>query len=68
MATYQNKTDKLPTIVYALKKTDLLKFFLRITWELQGLDNKKYLLISEKVEEFGRMLGGWKKGLETKTQ
>ncbi len=67
IATYQKKEEKLPTIVYTMKKTDLLKFFLRITWELHGIDNKKYLVISEKVNELGRMIGGWKKGLETKT-
>lgn len=67
IAGYQNKNEKLPTIRLALRKSDLLKFFLRISWELHGLDNKKYILISEKVEELGRMVGGWKKGLETKT-
>lgn len=67
IASYQNKDAKLPTISLALRKTDLLKFFLQISWEIHSLDNKKYILISEKVGELGRMIGGWKKGLETKT-
>lgn len=49
-----------------MKKTDLLKFFLRITWELHGIDNKKYLIISEKIDEFGRTIGGWKKDWKQK--
>lgn len=67
VASYQNKADKLPTILIAVRKTDLLKFFLRIAWELHALDNKKYALLSEKTDELGRMIGGWKRGLESKT-
>ena len=66
IAGYQRKDEKLPTILSALVKVDLLKFFLRLSWELRNLDNKSYLNISEKIEELGRMVGGWKKGLETK--
>jgi hypothetical protein len=67
VASYQNKSDKLPTILIAIRKADITKFFLRVSWELQALDNKKYILISEKMDELGRMLGGWKRGLESKT-
>ena len=67
IASYQSRHEKLPTIVAALRKTDLLKFLLRIAWELQALDTKKYALLSEKADELGRMIGGWKKGLEAKT-
>jgi len=66
VASYQSKAEKLPTIILALKKSDLLKFFLRVSWELHALDNKKYIVISEKTSELGRMIGGWKKGLESK--
>jgi len=67
IASYQDRKEKLPTIRLAVRKTDLLKFFLRVSWELHALDNKKYILISEKVHEVGRMIGGWQKGLESKT-
>lgn len=30
-----------------------------ILWETQSLDNKKYISLSEKMEELGKMLGGW---------
>lgn len=59
--------EKLPTITAALKKTDVLKFMLRIAWETYALDTKKYAVISEDMRELGRMVGGWKKGLESKT-
>lgn len=32
IASYQSKDEKLPTLSQALKKTDLLKFFLRVSW------------------------------------
>jgi len=32
---------------------------LLILWETKSLDNKKYLILSEKIDEMGRMLGGW---------
>ena len=65
VASYQSKNEKLPTILFAIRKIDLLKFFLRIAWELRALDNKKYALLSEKTDELGRMVGGWRKGLES---
>ena len=66
IASYQNKDEKLPTLHLAVRKTDILKFFLRVLWEIKALDNKKYLTISTEMEEVGRMLGGWKRGLESK--
>jgi len=45
-------------------KLDLLKFFLQIAWEIKSLDNKKYILLSERLNEIGKMLGGWIKALK----
>lgn len=30
-----------------------------ILWESKSLDNKKYIALSVKIDEIGRMLGGW---------
>lgn len=40
---------------------DMLKFFLHVAWESNALDNKKYVHLSEQLEEIGKMLGGWLK-------
>ena len=66
VASYENKVDKLPTILFAIRKIDILKCFLQVSWELHALNNEKYVALSEKVMELGRMIGGWKKGLESK--
>jgi hypothetical protein len=67
IANYQGKSEKLPTISAAVRKLDVFKFFLRIAWDIRALDNKKYAALSEKTDELGRMMGGWRRGLETKT-
>jgi len=67
VASYQNKNEKLPTISMALRKADILKFLLRIAWEVRAIETKKYIDISERMQELGRMIGGWKRGLESKT-
>ena len=28
-------------------------------WEIKGIDNKKYIILSEPLLEAGKMLGGW---------
>jgi hypothetical protein len=58
-ASFLSKQEKLPYIRHAIKKSDTLKIFLMILWETKSLDNKKYLELSVKLEEIGRMLGGW---------
>jgi len=30
-----------------------------ILWEAKSLDTKKYIALSEVVDEIGKMLGGW---------
>lgn len=53
------KDQKLSYIQKAIIKLDLLKFFLQIAWEIKVLDNKKFILLSERLHEIGKMLGGW---------
>lgn len=67
VATYQAPTEKLHTLQRALSGVDTLKFFLRIAWEVRVFDDKKYATLSDGLNEVGRQIGGWRKGLETKT-
>jgi hypothetical protein len=63
-ANYSDKTEKLICLKQASVKLDLVKFFLQIAWEVKSLDNKKYISLSEKMNEIGKMLGGWIKSLK----
>jgi len=63
-ANYSDRIEKLIFLNRASTKLDLLKFFLQLSWETKSLDNKKYILLSEKLNEIGKMLGGWIKSLK----
>lgn len=52
-------SEKSTCLKKAAKRLDLLKFLLHIAWEIRALDNKKYAIFSEDLDEIGRMLGGW---------
>tara|TARA_Y100000310_G_scaffold31967_2_gene30313 strand:- start:550 stop:930 length:381 start_codon:yes stop_codon:yes gene_type:complete len=62
-ASYLSKQQKRPFVQRVSSKIDLLKLFLQIAWEVKSLNNKKYIALSEKLDEIGRMLGGWNKQL-----
>jgi len=63
-ASYSNKVEKLISLKRASFKIDLLKFFLQVAWEIKSLDNKRYIFLSEKVNDAGKMLGGWIRSLK----
>lgn len=65
-ASYLSKELKLPYLEKAGNKLDMLKFFLQIAWEVKAVDSKKYISLSEYLNEVGRMVGGWSKGLQKK--
>jgi len=58
-AAFLPKEEKLPQVKTAIRKTDSVKIFLLILWETKSLDNNKYALLSQPLDEIGRMLGGW---------
>lgn len=66
-ATYQTKEQKVPTLARIQTGIDMINFLLRIAWEVKALDTKKYAELGEKLTEAGRMIGGWRRGLESKT-
>ena len=64
IGSYLGRDQKIPYLQKASGKLDLLKFFLQISWEMKKLDAKKYIALSEPLNETGKMLGGWMRGLE----
>ncbi len=59
-------SEKIARLTNANAKLGTLKFFLQIGWEIKMMDTKRYIVLSEKLDEIGRILGGWKRGIETK--
>lgn len=64
-AIYLPRERKGASIQAAIAKLDTLKLFLQIAWEIKALDTKKYQILSEKLYEIGKMLGGWNRQVET---
>jgi hypothetical protein len=62
--SYLPKEHKISFLDKAISKVDILKFFTQMAWENKFIPTEKYSQLSEKLEEIGRQLGGWKKGLE----
>ncbi len=58
-ASFLSRQEKLPYVSLSIRKVDTLKILLMILWETKSLDNKKYIALSEKIDEIGKMLGGW---------
>mgnify|MGYP001561896359 FL=1 len=58
-ASFLSREEKLPYVRLAIRKNDTLNIMLMVLWETKSLDTKKYIVLSEKINEVGRMLGGW---------
>ncbi|MDD9951839.1 MAG: four helix bundle protein [Zetaproteobacteria bacterium] len=63
-AGYAPKAEKLRIVARLNTKIDALKFFLKVLWDLKGLDNNKYAILSTHLAEIGKMIGGWMKYLK----
>ena len=59
IAAFLAREEKQPYVRIAIRKIDTLKILLMILWETKSLDNKKYLALSIKIDEIGKMAGGW---------
>jgi hypothetical protein len=66
LATYQSSVEKILTLSRAITQLDLTKFLLSVAWESKVIPNNHYITLSTSLDELGRMLGGWKKGLDKK--
>ncbi|MBI5794071.1 four helix bundle protein [Candidatus Uhrbacteria bacterium] len=64
VANYLPPSQKLPYVEQAVRRLDLLKFFLQVAWEIKDIDNKKYINLSESLSEVGRMVGSWRNNLK----
>lgn len=65
-ATFAQTDKKLILLGQAIVRLNTLSFFLQIAWENKLIPTEKYIILSEKIIEIGRNLGGWKKSIEVK--
>ena len=60
-AYFTEREKKAEKILQCILTLDTLKFFIQVAWEGKLISNKQYEEV--KLEEIGKMLGGWKKSL-----
>ncbi|HEY4506383.1 MAG TPA: four helix bundle protein [Candidatus Paceibacterota bacterium] len=65
-ASYLPAQPKVLALAQAISRLDVLKFLLQTCWEMKLIHTDRYTELLKKTEEVGRMLGGWKKGVESK--
>lgn len=62
-ASRSDKKNKLEYLAKAATKLDLLKTLVRLAEDIKAIPAKRYLTFSEKLQEIGKMLGGWIRSL-----
>ncbi len=58
-ASYSPKTNRVIYLEDIDSKIQLLKILIRLTHEVRAIDDKKYLLLQTRLQEMGKMIGGW---------
>jgi len=53
------KSQKLSALEKASHKLSLMRIFVRLLKDVGSIDLKTYTLLEERIDEIGRMLGGW---------
>jgi len=62
-ASFQTKTEKLPTLNTARVQIETLKPLVRITCELKIISQQQYLYLEKSLQEMSKMTNGWIKYL-----
>ena len=66
-ASYLPPEFKIPALGKVISRLDIVKFFIQLAWEAHLIGDTKYAELIASLEEIGRQLGGWKRGLQQKT-
>lgn len=64
---FSEKERKTEKIVECISILDTLKFLIYVGWEAKFISHKHYEDISIKLDDIGKMFGGWKKQLKEVT-
>lgn len=64
LAYFTEKEKKGQKIIECILILDTLKFLVQLAWEAKLVSHKQYEDTALKLDEVGKMLGGWKRSLE----
>jgi len=63
LAYFTEKEKKASKLSECILVLDTLKFIISVAWEGKLISNKQFEDIAQKLDEVGKMFGGWKKSL-----
>ena len=63
-AYFSEKEKKKEGISKCILVLDTLKFLIHVAWEAKLLSHQQFEGIALKLDEIGKMFGGWKKSLD----
>ncbi|MBU4421700.1 four helix bundle protein [Patescibacteria group bacterium] len=63
IAYFTEKDKKSEKISKCILVLDILKFFILVAWESKVISSRHFEEVATKLEEAGKMLGGWKNSL-----
>ncbi|MDO8495769.1 MAG: four helix bundle protein [bacterium] len=66
-AMYAPITRKVALLEGASEIIDSLRFFTQLAWEAHLIAHNQFSVFGSDIEELGKIIGGWKKGLISKT-
>ncbi len=66
-AAFSSGDAKVTLLGTALVRLDSVRFFLQVCWEAKLIPTAQFAQLGQAVETVGRMVGGWRKGILTKT-
>jgi hypothetical protein len=64
VAYFTPKEEKIKKVSECILALDTLKFLISVAWEAKCISHKQYEKMALKMDEAGKMFGGWRKSLE----
>ena len=63
-ASFATAEEKTIGLKAASIKTDFLKVLFRLCFDIRIINQKKYIYFEERLQEIGRMIGGWQRSIK----
>lgn len=63
VAYFTPRAQRAEKLAGCILELDTLKFLVSVAWEGKLVSHKQYETVAVKLEEVGKMLGGWRKSL-----
>ena len=63
-AEYSSQKKTIELLNQGSANLDFLKILIRLCYELKIINQKKYIELEERLQEIGKMLGGWLRSLK----